>query len=107
MPSLDGDEHRERRKLPVPPFHGKRTHGYESIVEEEGVARSPAGPRAWERDHAGDDDHAERSCARSSAPRGRPSDELRDLPPRAVVIGSRLAVLPFFRRDLGPRSPGK
>ena len=27
--------------------------------------------------------------------------------PRAVVVGSRLAVLPrFFRRDFGPRSPG-
>src|SRR5262249_46609006 len=33
--SLDGDEHRERRKLLVPPFHGKRMQGYEHIVEEE------------------------------------------------------------------------
>ena len=33
--SLDGDEHRARRKLLVPPFHGKRMAGYEAIVEEE------------------------------------------------------------------------
>ncbi len=33
--SLDGEEHRERRKLLVPPFHGKRMHGYEAIIEEE------------------------------------------------------------------------
>ena len=40
--SLDGDEHRERRKLLVPPFHGKRMQGYEAIVEEE-VMREIAG----------------------------------------------------------------
>lgn len=42
--SLDGDEHRERRKLLVPPFHGKRMAGYEAIVEEEvmrGIATWP------------------------------------------------------------------
>jgi len=33
--SLDGTEHRERRKLLVPPLHGKRMVSYEAIVEEE------------------------------------------------------------------------
>ena len=33
--SLDGTAHRQRRKLLVPPFHGKRMQGYEQIVEEE------------------------------------------------------------------------
>ena len=33
--SLAGDEHRERRKLLVPPFHGKRMRSYEPIIEEE------------------------------------------------------------------------
>ena len=32
--SLDGDEHRERRKLLAPPFHGKRMQGYEHIIEK-------------------------------------------------------------------------
>ena len=33
--SLEGEEHLERHRLLVPPFHGKRIHGYESIVEQE------------------------------------------------------------------------
>src|SRR6478736_4604710 len=33
--SLEGTAHRQRRKLLVPPFHGKRMKSYEGIVEEE------------------------------------------------------------------------
>ena len=33
--SLAGDEHRERRKLLAPPFHGKRMRSYHRIIEEE------------------------------------------------------------------------
>ena len=33
--SLNGDEHLERRRLVLPPFHGKRVSTYEHIVEEE------------------------------------------------------------------------
>ena len=33
--SLNGDEHLERRRLLLPPFHGKRVSTYEHIVEEE------------------------------------------------------------------------
>jgi len=39
--SLDGDEHRARRKLLLPPFHGKRMADYEAIVADE-VARETA-----------------------------------------------------------------
>ena len=106
--SLDGDEHRERRKLLVPPFHGKRMHGYESIVEE--VLREVAG---WPEGVEFETMPAMMRITLNAIParglrrRGAAFDELRDLLPRAVVIGSRLAVLPrFFRRDLGPRSPG-
>ena len=35
MFSLDGDELLERRKLLLPPFHGKGMRGYERITEEE------------------------------------------------------------------------
>ena len=107
--SLDGDEHRERRKLLVPPFHGKRMHGYESIVEEE-VLREVAG---WPEGVEFETMPAMMRITLNAILRavfgaeGAAFDELRDLLPRAVVIGSRLAVLPrFFRRDLGPRSPG-
>lgn len=107
--SLDGEEHRARRKLLVPPFHGRRMHGYEAIVEEE-VMREVAG---WPE---GTEFETLPSMMRITlnailravfGAEGEAFDELRDLLPRAVVVGSRLAVLPrFFRRDFGPRSPG-
>src|SRR5260370_6020059 len=42
--SLDGTEHRERRKLLVPPFHGKRMASYEGIIEEEVVPETASWP---------------------------------------------------------------
>ena len=46
--SLDGAEHRERRKLLVPPFHGKRMVGYEAIVEEEVMREIASWPEGQE-----------------------------------------------------------
>ena len=46
--SLDGAEHRERRKLLVPPFHGKRMAGYEAIVEEEVMREIESWPEGQE-----------------------------------------------------------
>ena len=46
--SLDGDEHRERRKLLVPPFHGKRMQGYEHIIEEEVMRETADWPEGRE-----------------------------------------------------------
>ena len=37
--ALDGAEHRARRKLLTPPFHGKSIKAYEQIVEEETLPR--------------------------------------------------------------------
>jgi len=107
--SLDGDEHRERRKLLVPPFHGKRMQGYESIVEEE-VMREIAG---WPQ---GTEFETLPSMMRITlnailravfGAEGQAFDELRELLPQAVTVGSRLVVLPrFLRRDYGSWSPG-
>ena len=33
--ALDNDDHRQRRRLLAPPFHGKSIKNYESIIEEE------------------------------------------------------------------------
>ena len=33
--ALDGDDHRRRRRLLAPPFHGKSMKNYEAIIEEE------------------------------------------------------------------------
>lgn len=107
--SLDGDEHRERRKLLVPPFHGKRMHGYEAIVEEEVMREIATWPQGIEFETLPSMMRITLNAILRAVfgAEGAAFDELRDLLPRAVVVGSRMALLPrFFRRDFGPRSPG-
>jgi cytochrome P450 len=107
--SLDGEEHRERRKLLVPPFHGKRMHSYEAIIEEE-VMREVAGwPEGVEFETLPSMMRITLNAILRAVfgAEGAAFDELREQLPRAVEVGSKLAVLPrFFRRDFGPRSPG-
>jgi cytochrome P450 len=106
--SLDGDEHRERRKLLVPPFHGKRMQGYEHIIEEE-VRREIAG---WPEGKEFETLQPMMRITLNAILRavfgaeGAALDELRGLLPPAVALGSRMAVLPaLMRRDLGRWSP--
>ncbi|MCT7657625.1 cytochrome P450 [Mycobacterium deserti] len=106
--SLDGVEHRERRKLLVPPFHGKRMTGYEAIVEEE-VMREIAG---WPEGREFETLQPMMRITLNAILRavfgaqGTAFDDLRELLPPMVPLASRMAVLPpAFRRDLGPWSP--
>lgn len=106
--SLDGTAHRLRRKLLVPPFHGKRMQGYEHIIEEE-VVREIA---SW-RD--GEEFATLPSMMRITlnailravfGADGAALAELRELLPPMVLQASRLTVMPrAFRRDYGPWSP--
>jgi cytochrome P450 len=106
--SLDGLAHRQRRKLLVPPFHGKRMQGYEGIVEEE-VRREIA---TWPE---GEDFATMPSMMRITlnailravfGADGAALEELRELLPPMVLKASRLAVMPpAARRDYGPLSP--
>jgi cytochrome P450 len=106
--SLDGDEHRERRKLLVPPFHGKRMAGYETIVEEEVMREIETWPEGREFETL-------QSMMRITlnailrtvfGAQGSAFDELRQLFPPMVPLASRMAVMPaFVRKDLGPWSP--
>lgn len=105
--ALDGADHRKRRKLLTPPFHGQSIKNYEKIIEEETlreIARWPEG-----------------SEFRSLEPMSRITlnvilravfgadgaelDELRRLMPGWVTLGSRLATLPRPPRQLGGRGP--
>lgn len=106
--SLDGAEHRERRKLLVPPFHGKRMVGYEAIVEDE-VRREIAG---WPEGREFDTLPSMMRITLNAILRtvfgaqGGAFDELRELLPPMVPLASLMAVLPkALRRDLGPWSP--
>jgi len=106
--SLDGDEHRARRKLLVPPFHGKRMVGYEAIVEEE-VMREIA---SW---LEGCEFATLQPMMRITlnailravfGAQGNAFDELRELFPPMIPLASRMALMPrAFQRDLGRWSP--
>ena len=106
--SLDGDEHRERRKLLVPPFHGKRMQGYEHIIEEEGMREIASWPEGQEFQTLAPMMRITLNAILRAVfgAEGDALDELRELLPPAVALGSRLAVMPpFARRDLGRWSP--
>jgi hypothetical protein len=107
--SLDGEAHRERRKLLIPPFNGKRMQRYEHIVEEEVLREIEHWPEGREFETLQPMMRITLNAILRAVfgAEGAAFDQLRQLLPRAVVVGSRLAVLPrVVRRDLGRWSPG-
>ncbi len=106
--SLDGDEHRARRKLLVPPFHGTRMTGYEAIVEEEVMREIENWPEGREFETLQPMMRITLNAILRTVfgAQGTAFDELRELFPPMVPLASRMAVMPaFLRRDLGPWSP--
>jgi cytochrome P450 len=107
--SLDSTEHRERRKLLVPPFHGKRMTSYEDIVEEEVLRETATWPDGREFETMPSMMRITLNAILRTVfgAEGAALDELRELLPGMVLHASRLAVMPrIVRRDLGPWSPG-
>jgi len=107
MFALAGEEHRKQRKLLIPPFHGRRLAAYERIIEDEAVAEMASWPE-------GAEFAALPSMMRITlnvilrAVFGAEGDEfslLRTLLPRSIKLGSKLAVMPVPRVDLGRWSP--
>ncbi len=105
--ALRDEEHHRQRRLLVPPFHGRRLAAYEKIVEEEAERELASWPQG---------------AAFATLPsmmritlnvilravfgaEGAELAALRDLLPRATTLGSRLAVLPMPKIDLGWWSP--
>ncbi len=104
---IDEDRHLSQRKLLLPSFHGQRMAGYEAIIAEEAAREIDGWPEGVE--------------LRTTEPmmritlnvilravfgaEGETLDALRDLMPRFVTLGSRLALLTFLHHDLGPSSP--
>ena len=107
--SLDGTEHRERRKLLVPPFHGKRMASYEGIIEEEVLREIASWPEGREFETMPSMMRITLNAILRTVfgAEGAALDELRELLPGMVLHASRLAVMPpMLRRDFGRRSPG-
>jgi hypothetical protein len=106
--AITGDEHRRQRKLLTPPFHGRRLRAYEQIIEAE-TERETA---SWPDGQAFPVMPSTMRITLNVILRavfgadGAELDELRELLPRAVKLGSVLAVLPVVRRDLGGYGPG-
>lgn len=106
--SLNGDEHRERRKLLVPPFHGKRMSGYEAIIEEEVRRETATWPEGVEFATLEPMMRITLNAILRTVfgAQGPAFDELRELLPPMVPLASKMAVLPrALRRDVGPWSP--
>ncbi|WP_459958902.1 cytochrome P450 [Nocardia sp. IFM 10818] len=105
--SLRGAEHRKQRKLLTPPFHGRRLAVYEALIEEEAVREFATWPEG--REFA-----TMESMMRITlnvilravfGAEGKEFDELRELVPKLVLLGSALAAVPVPEKFLGRFGP--
>ena len=105
--ALDGDDHRRRRKILTPPFHGKSIKNYEQTFETE-TLREAAG---WSE---GVPFETLEPMSRITlnvilrtvfGAEGEKLDDLRRIIPPWVTLGSRLAMLPAPSRTYGRRTP--
>ncbi|OMC22826.1 cytochrome P450 [Mycobacterium sp. SP-6446] len=105
--ALDRDDHRRRRRLLAPPFHGRSMKNYEAIIEEETLRESAHWPE-------GEPFATMPSTMRITlnailravfGADGAELDELRRIIPPWVTLGSRLAALPKPVRTYGRFSP--
>jgi cytochrome P450 family 138 len=107
--AMDGERHLAERRLILPAFHGERMRGYEPIIEQE--ARREF--ETWGEDVEFASMPSFMRITLNAILRtvfGAEGDAIRELAsilPPFVTLGSRLALLPALRRDLGPGSPGR
>ncbi len=107
--SLEGDELLARRKLLLPPFHGKAMRSHEIITEEEVMREIKSWPEGREFQTLEPMMRITLNTILRAVfgAEGPALDELRTMMPRAVEFGSRIALLPsVVRRDFGRWSPG-
>ena len=105
--ALAGEEHHRQRRLLIPPFHGRRLAAYEKIVEEETVRELASWPqgRAFPTLPSMMRITLNIILRAVFGSEGAELAALRELLPRAIKLGSRLAVLPIPKVDLGWWSP--
>lgn len=105
--ALDGDDHRQRRRLLAPPFHGKSIKNYEDIIEEETLREIASWPegRAFPTLPSTMRITLNAILRAVFGAEGAELDQLRRIIPPWVTLGSRLAQLPKPTRTYGRYSP--
>ncbi|WP_349270469.1 cytochrome P450 [Mycolicibacterium parafortuitum] len=105
--ALDGMDHRRRRKLLTPPFHGKSIKNYERIFEEETLREAASWPEGQPFETLEPMMRITLNVILRAVfgADGAQLDELRRIIPPWVTLGSRLSVLPTPRRTYGRFSP--
>ena len=105
--ALDREEHRRRRRLLAPPFHGKSMKNYEAIIEEETLREIAKWPEGQPFPTLPSMMHITLNAILRAVfgADGAELDELRRLIPPWVTLGSRLAALPKPKRSYGRYSP--
>ncbi|HEX7321654.1 MAG TPA: cytochrome P450 [Mycobacterium sp.] len=105
--ALEGAEHRRRRNLLSPPFHGKSVRAYEQIIVEETLREAAGWP-------AGKSFETLRPMNRITlnvilraifGAEGAELDTLRRIIPPWVTLGSKLVALPIPIRNYGRFTP--
>jgi cytochrome P450 len=107
--SLAGDELLARRKLVLPPFHGKRMRSYEHIIEDEVMREIANWPEGREFKTLQPMMHITLNAILRAVfgAEGPALDELRGLlPPMVALVGPFVLLPPILRSDLGPWSLG-
>lgn len=105
--ALEGADHRRRRRLLAPPFHGKSIKNYESIIEEETLREIADWPQGTSFATLSPMMRITLNAILRAVfgADGAELDELRRLIPPWVTLGSRLASLPKPKRTYGRFSP--
>ncbi len=105
--ALDRDDHRRRRRLLAPQFHGKSMKNYEAIIEDETLRETASWPEGRPFATLPSMMHITLNAILRAVfgAEGAELDELRRLIPPWVTLGSRLAAMPKPKRNYGRYSP--
>lgn len=105
--ALDGKEHRVRRKLLAPPFHGQSIRNYEKVIEEETLRETATWPEGREFATLEPMNRITLNVILRTVfgADGSELDYLRKIIPPWAKLGSRMATLPEPSFNTGRYSP--
>ena len=105
--ALDGKEHRARRKLLAPPFHGQSIKHYEKVIEEEALRETATWPEGVEFRTLEPMNRITLNVILRTVfgADGAELDYLREIIPPWAKLGSRMATLPEPPFSTGRYSP--